>query len=198
VSIPKLAQSLQQAELKGYEYFEVNVTGYVRYEPYNTSVIYISEELFGGRYILKVRYQGKQITEILSGVHKGDLVEVQGTVSYEPSTLRYVLHASAINVVQPYGVWHLTLTQLVDHVHEYEYAKINITGYIIEVVEQNNTFMLTDNLTTCTYTLSVVLEDTEQTVSLRASWYGWIEGRLIYDPSRAAYVVLATKYGTIP
>jgi hypothetical protein len=116
--------------------FEVKVSGYLKYEPSGYGSITLTDHPSQGDYSLRVETGD---TESVPEMHKGDLIYVQGTVGYDREGLRYILEAQWAEVGEYYGIWNVSLEELVDDYYLYENTRVQVGGHL-EYVE-NNTYL---------------------------------------------------------
>jgi hypothetical protein len=116
--------------------FEVKVSGHLKYEPSGYGSITLTEHPTQGEYSLKVEIRDMDCDHEMS---KGDLLVVNGILEYDREGLRYVLNAQWGEVVVEYGIWNMTLEELVDDYYLFENTHILIEGRL-EYLE-NKTYL---------------------------------------------------------
>ncbi len=108
-----------------YTAFPVNVSGYLKYQPAGYPSITITDDPVDGSYSLRVELYDINVSEEPS---KGDLVQVLGTLEYDAEGFKYVLNAQNLAVIEPYGIWNMTLEELVKNYYMFENAWISVDG----------------------------------------------------------------------
>lgn len=113
---------------KDYEDFPINTTGYLRYEPTEYPRLTISEDPEDGFYTLIADTTGIAVPVI----HKGDMVSLLGTVTYDQETLRFVMAPKEVHLLQSHGQWNLTMELLGREYYMFENANITVNGTLEE------------------------------------------------------------------
>ncbi|RLE58161.1 MAG: hypothetical protein DRJ35_08410 [Thermoprotei archaeon] len=102
----------------------IQVTGYVLYEPTSTH-FYLTDALPSG--LLSVMCVGAA-----HGLHKGDAVVLKNaTVVMDSSTLRVVLEADEVEVVERHGPWEVTVEALAESAGGFLGARVVVEGWAV-------------------------------------------------------------------
>lgn len=113
---------------KDYEDFPINTTGYLRYEPTTYPRLTVSEAPEDGFYTLIGDTTGIAVPVL----HKGDLVSLLGTVTYDQETLRFVMTPKEVHLLQSHSPWNLTMELLGKEYYQFENANITVNGTVEE------------------------------------------------------------------
>jgi hypothetical protein len=196
LSIPELAHRLEY-QPDEFLHLPVEVTGFIKYEPRNpTSSLTLSEDPCNGFYSVKVELPVG--TEFASELHKGDLVSLNVSVEYNENNFEYKLVLKSLELLEPYGDWCLTLTELQDAPFIFEGATINTSGYIYDYEPYYNYILLLDTPSTgrwdanCSIWVDITGLELENT-HLDDNYFVLLTGALYYDPQYLDYALKAER-----
>ena len=131
-------------------------------------------------------------------LHKGDLVSLNVSIEYNENNFEYKLTLINITLINSYGEWIVTLTDLMDAPFVFENAQINIDGYIHNYESYYNYILLFDlpatQRSSANTSLWVDISGLNITSGfLQDDYYVSVQGSLYYDPQYFDYAIKATE-----
>jgi hypothetical protein len=196
LSIPKLAHRLEHNPSE-FKYLPVEVTGYLKYEPrLPLSSLYLTEHPIDGFYSVKVEIVDS--TQIISELHKGDLVSLNVSIYYNENNFEYKLSMVNLTLLESYGNWDISLTELVEAPFVFENAQINVSGYVYNYEPYFNYILIFDlpaeRRSMANYSIWVDISGLNLTaIVLQDDYYVSISGVLYYDPQYTDYAIKADE-----
>jgi hypothetical protein len=196
LSIPELAHRLEQNPME-FKYLPVEVTGYIKYEPrMPLTSLRLTEHPTDGIYSVKVEISSFEQPE--AELHKGDLVSIKVSMEYNENNFEYKLISKNLTLLESYGDWSISLSELTEAPFVFEGAKLNISGYIFEYKNYYNYIVILDTPTawrsSANSSIWVDITGLNLTgVSLQEDYYVSISGILYYDPQYLDYALQAKQ-----
>jgi len=196
LSIPELAHRLEQNPSE-FKHLPVEVTGYIKYEPrLPITSLRLTDHPTEGIYAVKVEIPTTE--QVGFELHKGDLVSINVSLEYNENNFEYKLLSKNLTLLQPYGEWNISLSELIEAPYEFEGAQINVTGYLLEYRDYYNYVVLLDTPTewrssanTSIWVDISVLNLTG--ITLQNDYFISVRGSLYYDPQYIDYAIKASE-----
>ena len=196
LSLPELAHRLEYHPDE-FKYLPVEIKGYLKFEPrLPITSISLTEHPTDGFYSVKVEIHDP--TKLISELHKGDLVSLNVSIEYDENNFEYRLISKNLTILEPYGSWEVSFSELMAAPFVFEGAEINITGYVHEYKSYYNYIVLFESpsgLRSLTNS-SIWVDISALNLTDTCIWDDYlisISGKLYYDPQYIDYAIKANE-----